>query len=354
MAKIHFLKVCYLLLLVFHFTDMAKKTKLCGDIKCAEKLFQSTIKRSYISQHSSFLSYDVNNIIDVYAIRRSDRPELLEGSLQGEPSRRGYFFSTHMESLNYIEFLEDALKKNKTFYKISVEQEDLDSTKLVGYFVSEKGTHTGHSHGDHGSSHGGHGHSHGSHGHSHNEYGHSHGPHKETHDRKHKIPPPLKSLEDSPVVSQNQFVKSGGIFFYNSLNRIIKQLLFLDPVPTDVKPIIPESDVDIEKLSPEQPKYPTPHPAKADPLEVEKLPEARIVETTVVSPQQPPPVGTAKLASVEVNIDFFVFPIMHLRIVITSIVLSFIINYPRFFFLTRRILYYYCTVASSSGLLVNW
>lgn len=226
-------------------------------------------------------------------------------------------------------------------------------------FVSEKGTHTGHSHGDHGSSHGGHGHSHGSHGHSHNEYGHSHGPHKETHDRsdersrvsekhvdsnyveemsqgapssEHKIPPPLKSLEDSPVVSQNQFVKSGGIFFYNSLNRIIKQLLFLDPVPTDVKPIIPESDVDIEKLSPEQPKYPTPHPAKADPLEVEKLPEAKIVETTVVSPQQPPPVGTAKLASVEVNIDFFVFPIMHLRIVITSIVLSFIINYPRFFF----------------------
>uniref|UniRef100_A0A0N5ARS8 Zonadhesin n=1 Tax=Syphacia muris TaxID=451379 RepID=A0A0N5ARS8_9BILA len=102
----------------------AQRSKLCGDTKCTEKLFDAKFIRGFNSSHPSHLSYAPDHIIHVYAIRTNDRPELLEGALYHQPDRRGYFFSPHMDMDAYTKFLKEALETNRTFYRVSAELDD--------------------------------------------------------------------------------------------------------------------------------------------------------------------------------------------------------------------------------------
>ncbi|MCP9265040.1 hypothetical protein DINM_020227 [Dirofilaria immitis] len=70
---------------------IARKTKLCGDESCSEKLFEGRFHRSSLATHESFLSPNENDIVSVYAIKFSDRTDLMEGALVREPARKGNF-----------------------------------------------------------------------------------------------------------------------------------------------------------------------------------------------------------------------------------------------------------------------
>lgn len=57
----------------------ASPTKLCGNEDCAIKLFTSTATRNYDATHEGFISFKLNETIDVYAIKMSNRPDIIEG-----------------------------------------------------------------------------------------------------------------------------------------------------------------------------------------------------------------------------------------------------------------------------------
>uniref|UniRef100_A0A915PLT5 Uncharacterized protein n=1 Tax=Setaria digitata TaxID=48799 RepID=A0A915PLT5_9BILA len=111
---------------------IAKKTKLCGDEACSEKLFEGRFHRSSLANHESFLSPNENDIVSVYAIKFSDRTDLMEGALLREPSRKGNFFSMHINLDSYVEFLKSAVVSNKTMFMISRDPDEHPSHRLVG------------------------------------------------------------------------------------------------------------------------------------------------------------------------------------------------------------------------------
>uniref|UniRef100_A0A1I8EKL7 Uncharacterized protein n=1 Tax=Wuchereria bancrofti TaxID=6293 RepID=A0A1I8EKL7_WUCBA len=111
---------------------IAKKTKLCGDEACSEKLFEGKFHRSSLATHESFLSPNENDIVSVYAIKFSDRTDLMEGALVREPARKGNFFSMHINLDDYVEFLKNAVVSNKTMFMISRDPRDHPSHRLVG------------------------------------------------------------------------------------------------------------------------------------------------------------------------------------------------------------------------------
>ena len=57
----------------------AVPTKLCGDEKCSQKLFSTTAVRPYGATHADFLTLKENETIDIYAIKMSNRPDIVEG-----------------------------------------------------------------------------------------------------------------------------------------------------------------------------------------------------------------------------------------------------------------------------------
>ncbi|WKY17188.1 hypothetical protein Q1695_001646 [Nippostrongylus brasiliensis] len=186
-----------------------KKSKLCGNEKCDEVLFKAKVKRVMTFNHEAFLSLVEGALIDVTAVKYSDRTDLMEGVLAD--GTKGNFYIGAIDIGPYIEFLRDAIAKKKELKEISQDKADIGSKKVLGtvradlqlvrdynvqaarYAQEQKlpapqpiplpdlppsgGSRHGHSHGD---SHG-HGHSHGgaAHGHSHAEdthaHGHSHG-----------------------------------------------------------------------------------------------------------------------------------------------------------------------------------
>uniref|UniRef100_A0A0R3RXA9 SH2 domain-containing protein n=1 Tax=Elaeophora elaphi TaxID=1147741 RepID=A0A0R3RXA9_9BILA len=114
---------------------IAKKTKLCGDEACSEKLFDGKFHRSSSATHESFLSPNENDVVSVYAIKFSDRTDLMEGAvafLVREPARKGNFFSMHIHLDDYVEFLKNAVMSNKTMFMVSRDPHDHPSQRLVG------------------------------------------------------------------------------------------------------------------------------------------------------------------------------------------------------------------------------
>ncbi|CAG9536357.1 unnamed protein product [Cercopithifilaria johnstoni] len=112
--------------------SIAKKTKLCGDEACSEKLFEGKFHRASLATHESFLSPNENDIVSVYAIKFSDRTDLMEGALVREPSKKGNFFSMHINLDDYVEFLKNAVVSNKTMFMVSRDPRDHPSHRLVG------------------------------------------------------------------------------------------------------------------------------------------------------------------------------------------------------------------------------
>ncbi|VDK80979.1 unnamed protein product, partial [Onchocerca ochengi] len=136
MVVVHFLSVIIWLTVFFSLTSslgaIAKKTKLCGDEACSEKLFEGKFHRSSLANHESFLSPNENDSVNVYAIKFSDRTDLMEGALVREPAKKGNFFSMHINLDDYVEFLKNAVVSNKTMFMISRDPRDHPSHRLVG------------------------------------------------------------------------------------------------------------------------------------------------------------------------------------------------------------------------------
>ncbi|CAD6185619.1 unnamed protein product [Caenorhabditis auriculariae] len=183
-----------------------KKSKLCGDSACEEVLFKTRVKRVMgITADPTFLKLSDGVVIDVVAVKFSDRVDLMEGKLPD--GSKGLFYSGAIDSGPYVEFLRSAIEMKKEMQLISQDPNDAGSKRLIGVIHSETDLVRdynakaavlaaennlpppdplpipqppqqghGHSHGAHGHSHGGHhGHSHGGHGHSHeNNHVHEH------------------------------------------------------------------------------------------------------------------------------------------------------------------------------------
>lgn len=175
---------------------VSRKSKLCGNVECEEVLFKARVKRVMgINNDPSFLNLAENAVISVVAVKFSDRPDIMEGKLNGEgPS--GFFYAGAIDITPFAEFLRTAITEKKEMLMISQNPADLGDKKIVGFLHSEtdlvrdynaKNAQAAAENGlpapeplpipepaqsGHGHSHGGHGHSHGGHGHSH---GHSHG-----------------------------------------------------------------------------------------------------------------------------------------------------------------------------------
>ncbi|PIC41530.1 hypothetical protein B9Z55_008917 [Caenorhabditis nigoni] len=171
---------------------VSRKSKLCGNTECEEVLFKARVKRVMgINNDPSFLNLAENAIISVVAVKFSDRPDIMEGKLNGEgPS--GFFYAGAIDILPFAEFLRSAIDEKKEMLMISQNPADTGDKRIVGFLHSETDLvrdynaknaqaaaenglpapeplpipEPAHS-GGHGHSHGGHGHSHGGHGHSH-------------------------------------------------------------------------------------------------------------------------------------------------------------------------------------------
>uniref|UniRef100_A0A0M3I016 Vegetative cell wall protein gp1 n=1 Tax=Ascaris lumbricoides TaxID=6252 RepID=A0A0M3I016_ASCLU len=122
----------HVLSLVYSVVPLAKKTKLCGDEACTEKLFDGKFHRSMKANDERFLAPNVDDLVNIYAIKFSDRTDLMEGALLREPERRGSFFSSHITLDGYVNFLKSAVESNKTLFMISTDPHDHPAKKLVG------------------------------------------------------------------------------------------------------------------------------------------------------------------------------------------------------------------------------
>uniref|UniRef100_A0A0N4UCH7 Methyltransferase n=1 Tax=Dracunculus medinensis TaxID=318479 RepID=A0A0N4UCH7_DRAME len=115
---------------------LVKRTKLCGDENCTEKLFESKVNRIDKINHELFLNPSADDIINVYAIKFSDRTDLIEGSLSRDPGKRGNFFLLHIHLGEYVQFLKNAILSNKTMFVVSAEPSDINGIpskeKLIG------------------------------------------------------------------------------------------------------------------------------------------------------------------------------------------------------------------------------
>ncbi|VDM47035.1 unnamed protein product [Toxocara canis] len=137
---------CHVLSFACAVVPLAKKTKLCGDEACtgmcnqsensaaraSEKLFEGKFHRSMTANDDRFLASKENDLVSIYAIKFSDRTDLMEGALLREPERRGSFFSSHITLDGYVDFLKSAVESNKTLFMISTDPRDHPGKKLVG------------------------------------------------------------------------------------------------------------------------------------------------------------------------------------------------------------------------------
>uniref|UniRef100_A0A914ZE37 Uncharacterized protein n=1 Tax=Parascaris univalens TaxID=6257 RepID=A0A914ZE37_PARUN len=122
----------HVLSLVYSVVPLAKKTKLCGNEACSEKLFDGKFHRSMGANDERFLAPKVDDSVSIYAIKFSDRTDLMEGALTREPERRGSFFSSYITLDGYVDFLRSAVESNKTLFMISTDPHDHPAKKLVG------------------------------------------------------------------------------------------------------------------------------------------------------------------------------------------------------------------------------
>ncbi|EYC38476.1 hypothetical protein Y032_0714g1757 [Ancylostoma ceylanicum] len=79
MRVILFIQVVSLLVYAAKPPIVSKKSKLCGNEQCDEVLFKAKVKRVMGSNHEAFLSLTEGAVIDVTAVKFSDRTDLMEG-----------------------------------------------------------------------------------------------------------------------------------------------------------------------------------------------------------------------------------------------------------------------------------
>lgn len=174
-----------------------KKSKLCGNEKCDQVLFKAKVKRVMTSTHEAFLSVSEGVLIDVTAIKYSDRTDLMEGVLAD--GTRGNFYIGAIDMGSYVEFLRNAIVEKKELKEISQDRADLGEKRILGtiradvdlvrdYNVQAKNYAKEHKLPDpelfplpevtnSGSGHHGHSHSGGGHGHSHSHEAGAHSAH---------------------------------------------------------------------------------------------------------------------------------------------------------------------------------
>ncbi|KAK5975460.1 hypothetical protein GCK32_004106, partial [Trichostrongylus colubriformis] len=99
------------------------KSKLCGNDKCDEILFKAKVKRVMGSTHEAFLSLTEGALIDVTAVKFSDRTDLMEGVLAD--GSRGNFYIGAIDIGSYIEFLRNAIQQKKELKEISQDRNDV-------------------------------------------------------------------------------------------------------------------------------------------------------------------------------------------------------------------------------------
>lgn len=57
-------------------------TKLCGNEECSVPLFETTAVRPYAATHEGFLTLTENETVYIYAIKMSNRPDIVEGQVR--------------------------------------------------------------------------------------------------------------------------------------------------------------------------------------------------------------------------------------------------------------------------------
>lgn len=62
--------------------NSCQKSKLCGNDKCSEPLFTSAFKRSYNPPDERFMNAEEGKVVKVYAIKFSDRTDIMEGEVK--------------------------------------------------------------------------------------------------------------------------------------------------------------------------------------------------------------------------------------------------------------------------------
>ncbi|KAJ1351941.1 hypothetical protein KIN20_008120 [Parelaphostrongylus tenuis] len=111
--------VLFALIFCFAFANkppvVSKKFKLCGNELCDEVLFKAKVKQTMNSDHEAFLSLVAGDLIDVTAVKFSDRTDLMEGRLKD--GRRGNFYISAIDIGPYIDFLRNAIEIRKEMKK---------------------------------------------------------------------------------------------------------------------------------------------------------------------------------------------------------------------------------------------
>uniref|UniRef100_A0A8R1HQD3 Uncharacterized protein n=1 Tax=Caenorhabditis japonica TaxID=281687 RepID=A0A8R1HQD3_CAEJA len=190
---------------------VSKKSKLCGNAACEEVLFKSRVKRVMgVNDDPNFLNLVENAFIAVVAVKFSDRPDIMEGRLNGEGAK-GFFYAGAIDTMPFAEFLRTAIDEKKEMLMISQNPGDVGDNRIVGVLHSETdlirdfNAKNAQAAAEHGlpapeplpipEPTGGHGHSHGGHGHSHGGHGHSHGHPAPT-------PAPAPAVTPPPTVAE--------------------------------------------------------------------------------------------------------------------------------------------------------
>ncbi|KAE9555578.1 hypothetical protein FO519_001249 [Halicephalobus sp. NKZ332] len=109
----------YLLVLIFVpllVTGNAVPTKLCGDEKCSQKLFSTTAVRPYGANHADFLTLKENETIEIYAIKMSNRPDIVEGV--NSEGKRGLLYLNFVDRLGYIFYLMKIVEDNEEMFEV--------------------------------------------------------------------------------------------------------------------------------------------------------------------------------------------------------------------------------------------
>ncbi|KAJ1360770.1 hypothetical protein KIN20_019825 [Parelaphostrongylus tenuis] len=126
--------VLFALIFCFAFANkrpvVSKKFKLCGNELCDEVLFKAKVNETMNSDHEAFLSLVAGDLIDVTAVKFSDRTDLMEGRLKD--GRRGNFYISAIDIGPYIDFLRNAIEIRKEMKKISQDRADIGSKRVLG------------------------------------------------------------------------------------------------------------------------------------------------------------------------------------------------------------------------------
>uniref|UniRef100_A0A7E4WCM2 WH1 domain-containing protein n=1 Tax=Panagrellus redivivus TaxID=6233 RepID=A0A7E4WCM2_PANRE len=112
--------IYYLLVILLSLTPplvhCADVTKICGNEDCSEVLYTATVTRPYVSDHEGFLTLEVNEPLQIYAIKFSNRVDIIEGvSASG---KRGLIYKSMVDAESLVFWLFSVVKQNLQVYEV--------------------------------------------------------------------------------------------------------------------------------------------------------------------------------------------------------------------------------------------